>query len=320
MEVELLTDYKNILTFTHNDVDGVLGGFIIKYLFDNNLEDSSWDMNVKTYCCSYGKTFNLAWFKQKTEEFIEEYQENIVVYMIDYAIQPNNEMIKFYNWCKEKDVEFHWIDHHITAIENLKHFNIPGLQHSAHSGCLNTWNHLSDEEPPEIVKMISDFDIWNKGSKFSWENELFPIVYFINSLGLDLNNNENDLVKQLKLLFDNKETLGHCIDIGKFISRYVSSIHNQNLKKIYKIKWNDYDCLVLNTILPGATQFEKHPDYNDVDLCITWSFDGKYYYYGVYTTKSNIDVGYLCQQHFNGGGHKGCGGGQLKELILNEKI
>ena len=161
MEVELLTDYKNILTFTHNDVDGVLGGFIIKYLFDNNLEDSSWDMNVKTYCCSYGKTFNLAWFKQKTEEFIEEYQENIVVYMIDYAIQPNNEMIKFYNWCKEKDVEFHWIDHHITAIENLKHFNIPGLQHSAHSGCLNTWNHLTDEEPPEIVKMISDFYLKN---------------------------------------------------------------------------------------------------------------------------------------------------------------
>jgi ABC-type ATPase with predicted acetyltransferase domain len=74
MELRIETDYKNILTFTHNDADGILGGFIIKYLFDNNLEDSAWDMNVKTYCCSYGKSFNLAWFKQKTEEFIERFR------------------------------------------------------------------------------------------------------------------------------------------------------------------------------------------------------------------------------------------------------
>jgi oligoribonuclease NrnB/cAMP/cGMP phosphodiesterase (DHH superfamily) len=317
MELRIETDYKNILTFTHNDADGILGGFIIKYLFDNNLEDSAWDMNVKTYCCSYGKSFNLSWFKQKTEEFIEEYQENIKVCMIDYAIQPNNDMIKFYNWCQEKEIEFEWIDHHITAIENLKHFNIPGLQHSTYSGCLNTWNHFSKDEPPTIIKMVCDFDIWNKSSSFSWDDQLFPIVYFINSLGLDLNNNEGDLVKQLKLLFDKEETLNKCIDIGKYISRYVGSLYSQNLKKIYNIKWNDYDCLVLNTTFPGSTQFSEHPDFKNVDLCLTWSFDGKYYYYGAYTTKTNIDVGYLCQQHFNGGGHKGCGGGQLKEFILH---
>lgn len=317
MSFEVVTNYKNILTFTHNDADGILGGFIIKYLFDNNLEDSAWDMNVKTYCCSYGKKFNLAWFKQKAEEFIEEYQENIKIYMIDYAIQPNNEMIKFYNWCQEKNIEFEWIDHHITAIENLKHFNIPGLQHSAYSGCLNTWNHLKgNDDIPKIIKMVSDLDIWNKKSIYSWENELFPIVYFINSLGTDLNDNNGDLVKQLKLIFNDENILNNCIGIGKYILRYVNSLYNQNLKKIYNMIWNDYNCLVLNTTMSGSTQFETHPEYKDVDLYITWSYDGKYYYYSIYSNKSNIDVGYLCQQYFNGGGHKGCGGGQLKEFIF----
>lgn len=294
-----------------------MDGYIIKHFFDNNLEDSNWDINVKVLCCSYNKLFNISWFKQRVEEFIDEYQENIKIYMIDYAIQPNNEMIKFYNWCKEKNVEFEWIDHHITAIENLKHFNIPGLQHSAHSGCLNTWNHLSESDPPNIIKMISDFDTWNKSSNYSWTDELFPIVYFINSLGNNLNDNNNELVQQLKTLFNNEDSLKNCIEIGKFITKYVNSTYDQVLNKIYNLKWNDYNCLVLNTTQAGSTQFERHPDYENVDLYLTWSFDGKYYHYGVYTIKSNIDVGYLCQCYFNGGGHKGAGGGQLKEFILH---
>lgn len=74
--------------------------------------------------------------------------------------------------------------------------------------------------------------------------------------------------------------------------------------------------MVLNTTMSGSMQFENHPDFKDADLCLTWSYDGKYYFYGAYSTKSNIDVGNLCETFFNGGGHKGCGGGMLKEFIL----
>lgn len=295
-----------------------LVGYVIKDSFDNNLYNDEWDNNVKVYCCSYSKTFNLSWFKQKTEDFIDEYQDNIVVYMIDYAIQPNIEMIKFYNWCTEKNVKFEWIDHHITAIENLKHYNIPGLQHSAYSGCLNVWHHLKgNENIPKILEMISDFDIWNKNSKYSWKNQLFPLIYYIISLGTDLNDNNSKLVSFLKSAFANDDAIENATQVGTFILNYVDSLFTQNSKKIYERDWNGYKCLILNTTISGSTQFEQHPEYNNVDLCLTWSFDGKYYYYGAYTTKSNIDVGYLCQQYFNGGGHKGCGGGQLKEFILH---
>lgn len=254
----------------------------------------------------------------KIEEFIEEFQENILVYMIDYAIQPNSEMIKLVNWCNEKNIQFEWIDHHITAIENLKHYNIPGLQHSAYSGCLNVWHHLyGNDNIPKILEMISDFDTWNKNSKYSWKGNLFPLIYYLNSLGTDLNNNDGKLVKFLKDAFENENHLENAIQIGLFISNYVDSLYNQNLKKIYEREWNGYRCLVLNTTIPGSSQFEDHPEFKNVDLLITWSYDGKYYYYGAYTTKQYIDVGEICQTFFNGGGHKGCGGGQIKEFIFS---
>jgi oligoribonuclease NrnB/cAMP/cGMP phosphodiesterase (DHH superfamily) len=295
----------------------LLDGYVIKDMFDNNLYNDEWDNNVKVHCCSHGKQFSLSWFKQKTEEFIDEYQDNIIVYMIDYAIQPNNEMLKFYNWCSEKQIQFEWIDHHITAIENLRHYNIPGFQSSVNSGCLNTWSYLkNNEEFPIIVKMVSDFDIWNKNSKYSWKEKLFPLIYYINSLGTNLNDNKGKLVSFLKNCFSNENYINDAINIGCEITNYLEALFNQNLKKIYERDWNGYKCLILNTTFPGSTQFENHPDYKNVDLLITWSYDGKYYYYGAYTTKSTIDVGEICQTFFNGGGHKGCGGGQTKDFLF----
>ena len=124
------------------------------------------------------------------------------------------------------------------------------------------------------------------------------------------------LVKFLKKAFDENYDLAGELMIGQYIVNYVNSLINQNLKKIYNLEWNGYNCLVLNTTMNGSMQFENHPDYKNADLLLTWSYDGKYYYYGAYTTKSNIDVGNLCEIYFNGGGHKGAGGGQLKEFIL----
>ena len=65
-----------------------------------------------------GEKYNLQFFKDKVTENIQDGLKT-VIYMVDYAIQPNDEMIKFWNWCKAMEYEFVWIDHHITAIENL---------------------------------------------------------------------------------------------------------------------------------------------------------------------------------------------------------
>lgn len=244
----------------------------------------------------------------------------VEVYMIDYSICPNAEMMKLYNYCKLKNVEFFWIDHHITAIQNIGIDTIPGLVDSSVCGAFNTWLFMMErfekiEEAPKILKLVNDFDTWKRNSKFSWNSEILPIIYYLNSLGLELNDNNSSLVKFLKYAFENNDITNEQ-HIGTYIVNYVNSLYNDNLKKIYNLEWNGYNCLVLNTTLIGSAQFENHEDYKEADLLITWSYDGKYYYYGAYSSNNSIDVGEICETFFNGGGHKYCGGGQLKEFIL----
>ena len=237
--------------------------------------------------------------------------------MVDYAIQPNNEMIKFYNWCKALDYEFVWIDHHITAIENIGHYNIAGLRDVKESGCMNTWKYLNQEETtPMILRYINDFDIWNRNSEYSWDKTLFPLIDFFDSLGNDLNNNSGELVQTLKSCFADNNYTNEIIKIGKYINKYIKRQYSKALRRIKEVEWNDYKCLVLNSSFKGSSQFDEYECAKDADILVAWSYDGKYYTYGLYSTKPNIDVGSICQQYLSGGGHKGAGGGYSNKFLF----
>lgn len=325
MSLIIKTNFENCLVFTHNDVDGVVAGYLIKHFFDNNLENDAWDRNVQVFCCDYNQTkYNLQWFKNTTLSFISEVQQNdsdakISVYMLDYSIQPNDLMIKFYNWINTlSNVKFFWLDHHITAIQNLNHYNIPGLRDNSVCGAMNVWNFFKkNQEAPKFLKMISDFDTWNEKSEYSFDKELLPLNYFIESFGTTLNDNTSDLVKTLNALINDNNLLEKYIStFGKRIYNFMNERYNKNISKIYNSKWMNYSCLVVNSLNIGSMEFECHPDYKNVDLLIRWNYDGNLYQYYVYTTHNDIDVGGLCEKYLNGGGHEMCGGGHLDKYIF----
>jgi oligoribonuclease NrnB/cAMP/cGMP phosphodiesterase (DHH superfamily) len=260
---------------------------------------------------------NLDWFKNKIMESYIEDQQNIV-YMTDYSIQPNELTLKLYNWCTDKKIEFYWIDHHITAIENLNHYNIPGLQHSAYSGCLNTWHALyGDETVPMCIRFANDFDIWNKKTEYSWDKQLYPLCYFMSSFNIhDLNNNESELVLTCKSMFEDNKFTDTCIQFGKYTYNYVLNEYKLANRKIYNIIWNDYNCLITNSSFKGSTQFEGHEDFDSADILITWTYTGKSFQYGLYTTKQNINVGTIASMFLNGGGHAGAAGRRNKRICI----
>jgi oligoribonuclease NrnB/cAMP/cGMP phosphodiesterase (DHH superfamily) len=295
-------NFPNVIVFTHCDMDGLFSAMAIKYKYDNNLQNEAWDRNVTCYVCSYGDTYkSLDWFKDKVNKSYVEGMQNIV-YMTDYAIQPNNLMINFWNWLSDKGCEFYWIDHHITSIENLKHINIPGLQTTKNSGCMNTWQFLMPnvENIPMCIRYANDFDIWNKQSEYSWEKQLYPLVYFVESLGVDLNNNTGELVQTLYNMLEDNQYTDECLKIGKYIYKFILNTFKVNSKKIYDYIWNDYNCLLLNSTIKGSTQFEQYPGYENADILITWSYNGNSYNYGLYTVKPNIHVGDIAKTYLNG--------------------
>lgn len=318
--------FPNVITFTHNDMDGLFSAMIIKSKYDNNLMNNSWERNVQTYVCTYGQFYNLEWFKEKVLESYKPGQQNIV-FMTDYAIQPNTDMLKFWNWLTDKECEFYWIDHHITAIENIKHLHIPGFQTSLNSGCKNTWLEIMrDDNIPMCIRFANDFDIWNKNSEYSWEKQLYPLCYYIESLGIDINDNQNELVQSMvKMLKDNNYT-NQCLAIGKYIYKYVLNKYKINTKKIYSAMWNNMKCLLINSSFNGSSQFESYSDpenelgiksMNDADILIAWTFNGKAYNYGLYTTNPKINCGKIAEKYLNGGGHQGAAGGQTITFIFN---
>lgn len=263
-----------------------------------------------------GKNYDLNWFKEKVNESFSEDQENIV-YMTDYAIQPNEQMIKFWNWLSDKGCKFYWVDHHITAIQNLKNFNIPGQQYSGYSGCMNTWYLLhKNEQPPMAIQLANDFDTWNKKTKYSWDKQVLPFAHFISSLGIQINDNTGQLVETMNnLLIDNK-SVENAIQIGRFIWNYVLNQYKIATRKIYELTWNDYSCLVVNSSYPGSMQFEQFEGYQNYDLMITWSFNGKTYQYGIYSTNPKINVGQIAEMYLNGGGHAGAGRRRNKRVYI----
>ena len=321
--------YPNVIIFTHNDADGLFSAMIIKQKYDNNLANNNWERNVQTYICSYNQTFNLEYFKEKVEQNYKPNMQNII-YMTDYAIQPNENMLKFWNWLTDKGCKFYWIDHHITAIENLKHLNIPGFQTSAKSGCMNTWYEVMKNEqgipsPPIAINMINDFDTGNENSEYSKEKQLLPLNYYIESLGIDINDNTSELVRSLNnMLLDNKYT-EQFIKIGIYVYKYIKRKFKMNSKSIKCLVWNELKCLVLNSSFNGSMQFEQFENSNnelnintfrDADLLVCWSFDGNNYHYGIYSTKSNVNCGLIAQQYLSGGGHQKAAGGISKEFIF----
>jgi hypothetical protein len=119
-------------------------------------------------------------------------------------------------------------------------------------------------------------------------------------LGIDLNDNQNELVQTCyEMLLDNTYT-DKCINVGKYIYRYLLSEYKLASRKIYEINWNDYNCLLINSSFKGSTQFEQYENYKDYDIMISWSFTGNSFQYGLYTTKPYINVGELAATFLNG--------------------
>lgn len=334
--LEIKTDTKYHLVFSHDDADGVLAAFAVKFAFDNNLFNEAWPQNVECVLCNYGKDFNLQFFKSQVNEYLKKIaaedasQKDLTVWMLDYAIQPNDDMMKFYNYVtKVIGATFYWIDHHSSAIENLVHFNIPGMQTTENCGCVNTWNFLSKlapglikEDIPLLYKLINEFDLWHDDSKdFSWEDKIVPCALLIQSYPFILNDNAAPLVKFMwKSIADEGLSLNNALDtIGKSLFNFRSNEEAKNAGKIYQGTFLDkYSCLALNTIDHGSRVFDhcKFCSPDKVDLLIIWNYNGENYEYSIYTTKDEINVGKICEEHLNGGGHPKAGGGTNEELLI----
>ena len=211
MSITYQNKYPNVIIFAQDDFEGILGSFIIKQQYDNNLQNDSWEKNCWVFL---DKKQGLDWYKQKVEQKVVKGQKT-VVFMVNCSINPNIDLMKFWNWLTDKQIEFNWIDHHIEAIQNLKHLNIQGKQSSLKSTPLLTWQLVNPLTPvPEALKIIDDAVI-NSNEQSN------PLCYFIESLGNAINDNQNEMMMQnLRNLLEDPDFLKEATLVGKFVRNY----------------------------------------------------------------------------------------------------
>jgi uncharacterized protein len=79
-----------------------------------------------------------------------------IVFLLDYSL-TQEEM----DFIEENNKEFIWIDHHQTAIDNLKN-HYKGVREEGKAGCELTWEYLFPNTPmPKIIHYIGRYDVWD---------------------------------------------------------------------------------------------------------------------------------------------------------------
>jgi len=81
------------------------------------------------------------------------------VYMLDFSLQPFEEMADLAQRC-----DLTWIDHHISALEAYEELKVPitGLRKDGEAGCELTWRYFYPNHPmPKAVRWIGRYDVWD---------------------------------------------------------------------------------------------------------------------------------------------------------------
>lgn len=193
------------------------------------------------------------------------------------------------------------IDHHITAIENLKNIDDKYKYFDVnHSGAILTWKYFYPGiEPPVFLNYIEDYDLW----KFDYEE-----TRAFNAVLKEIPYNFKDWHN-----FKDKEYLDNIIDKGKIIIEYQNSVIKFQLKHVcvrnqiidnknLKIAYLNTNFLINEIANTAVNQL-------DCDFCVIYSFDEKNNFtrFSLRSCDNKEDVSNIAK-FLGGGGHRNASG------------
>jgi uncharacterized protein len=297
--------------FHHNDSDGFCSAYWVRQaIFSKIITDYSEGSipEVLFVECTYPFEFDIDLIK-----------ENETIIIVDYSVEP-----EVMDKLLQKTPNICWIDHHISSFQkysNYKQMNkIKGFQYNVDksmAACAlvylyffencrtNEEFELNYEKVPYFTRLISDYDCWKK----EYKNLTNCFFLYINAQNQAPDSTIWDILNKTS-----KEDINKLAKSGELIQQYLNISNDLNIKNYaFETKFEGHSALCINSCTKGSTQFGKN--INKYDCCITFSFDGKKWNYGIYSTK--IDVSEIAKK-FGGGGHRGASGYSTEKLILGE--
>lgn len=277
--------------YHRSDLDGLASGAIVKHIYPD----------CEMFPIDYGEPF--PWNSiQKDEQ----------VYMVDFCLQPFEDMIKLDRMCI-----LTWIDHHKSAIISYnKSQQIATIryvwQDIDKAGCELVWEYmfLNKEEceygHPKWIKLLGRYDIWDKDNPL-WESEILPFQYGMKAIIKTIGDFD---------IFFSKfecETTQETIELGRPVMRFIENDNWQYCENLaFETIFEGHKAIAVNRGLTNSQLLDGYYDESKHDLIIIFVFNKTNWTVSLYTTK-DIDCSKIAKRH-GGGGHKKAAGFQCSYL------
>lgn len=240
----------------------------------------------------------------------ETVKPNEDVYMVDFSLQPFEDMERLNAMCN-----LIWVDHHITAIEESKKRGFRAYIQSLdtnYAGCELTWSLLHPVDPfAPLIKKVAPHFVWLLGRYDVWDHSIPEILEFQSGLRSYGPMYPDD--PTWKMLFEDS-FVDQVIEIGKIIIKHEKGQNEAYAKSCaYDVLFDSLRCVAINKGLANSLLFASvyDPAKHDAMLCYVWRKDK--WTVSLYSSKPEVDVSVVCKAR-GGGGHKGAAGFQCQEL------
>jgi len=298
--------------FHHNDLDGHASAAIIALAQDQHAV-------ILFYEMTYGDLFD--------DSQID--YDNDYVYIVDFSLQPMDRMAELI----KKANHLTWIDHHQTSVdwvnENLLLFDFRICRGVVKTGpqaaCALCWEYFfSKRAVPIALEMLSDYDCWNKNSKYSWDDELLPLQMILNHTKPLLEKSALDFWKDL-FNYNSRAEIGRALlPEGKLLKEFSDKQDKKNIRANgYAAEFAGYTAYIVGTTKRGSLQFENAICTRQYDLLVTYHRKrASYWVIGLYSVHSHINCGQIAKElgqqgpFKSGGGHPGAAGFQTNTAHL----
>ena len=203
-------------------------------------------------------------------------------------------------------IDVTWIDHHKTAIEAVKDYNVKGKRRIGTAACELTWEYLFDDiETPDVVELLSAYDVWDR-DRFEWSDVMAFQYGMRGYCGLDVD-------MAAKVMDGDHDFIYDMTRNGEAILEYIVEKNRGEMNMFsFEADVFGYKAICMNTTEFNSTTFEAKYNPEKHDLMMPFCWNGRFFRCSFYTTKEEVDVSTLARKaNPGGGGHKAAAGFQL---------
>lgn len=207
-----------------------------------------------------------------------------------------------------------WIDHHKTAIDDMRDYEVKGKRCIGTAACELTWEYLFDDiKTPNVVELLSAYDVWDH-DRFEWSDVMAFQYGMRGYCGLDVN-----IAKDVLDKADNN-LVNDMINNGEAIIEYIVEKNRGEMNMFsFEADVFGYKAICMNTTEFNSTTFESMYNPKRHDLMMPFCWNGRFFRCSFYTTKEEVDVSALARKaNPGGGGHKAAAGFQLSAEDMME--